>query len=65
MQKLAEDVMKDPDSYQYERAIRFKVSTRAIGYALKRLGITYKKKPNSPEGGSRKKIYILPKDARI
>jgi transposase-like protein len=29
MQELAEDVMKDPDSYQYERAMRFKVSIRA------------------------------------
>lgn len=44
MQALAEDVRRYPDAYQFERAKRLNVSVRGIGYALKRLGITYKKK---------------------
>ena len=44
MEALAEDVVANPDSYQYERAKRFGVSQRGIALALKRLGISYKKK---------------------
>jgi len=44
MQALAKDVAEHPDSYQYERAERFGVSQRGIALALKRLGISYKKK---------------------
>jgi transposase len=57
---LRKDVEMYPDAYQHERAARFKVSRFGIYYALKRLGITYKKNPKSPESGSREKIYILP-----
>lgn len=45
MEALKRDVEQDPDAYQYERAERFGVSRRTIGYALKRLGINRKKKP--------------------
>ena len=44
MELLLEDVKEYPDSFQYERAKRFKVSQSAIYYALKRLNISYKKK---------------------
>ena len=43
LEKLKEDVEKNPDSYQYERAERFKVSQNAISCALKKLNISYKK----------------------
>jgi len=40
---LARDVEEYPDAYQYERARRFGVSVQGINYALRRLGVTYKK----------------------
>jgi transposase len=40
---LKKDVAMYPDAYQYERAERFGVSQRGICWALKRLGISYKK----------------------
>ena len=43
MEALAEDVQHSPDAYQYERAARLGVST----YALKRLGITFKKRASN------------------
>ena len=46
--KLREDVAMYPDDYQHERALRFNCSQRAIGIALKRIGITQKKDLNSP-----------------
>lgn len=44
MEKLRQDVEQYPDAYQYERALRLGVSQRGIGYALKRLRISRKKK---------------------
>jgi transposase len=49
MEALKRDVIEHPDDYQWERAERFKVSESAIRYALKRLKVTYKKKPESSE----------------
>lgn len=46
MEALKRDVEQYPDAYQYERAERLSVSQRGIGYALKRLGISWKKKPS-------------------
>ena len=43
MEALTREVEQDPDAYQYERAERFGVSRRTIGYALKRLGSRRKK----------------------
>ena len=40
MDALKQDVEAYPDAYQYERAERFGVSRRTIGYAWKRLGIS-------------------------
>ena len=50
MEMLAQDVKDHPDAYQYERAKRLGVSTQGINHALKRLGVTYKKKPASSKG---------------
>lgn len=60
MEALKEDIKLYPDAYQYERAERFGVSTNGIGYALRRLGVTYKKNPQASQGGSRKTLYLLP-----
>ena len=43
MERLAEDVKKRPDAYQYERARLFGVTAWAIGMALRRLSVTHKK----------------------
>lgn len=40
---LRRDIEEHPDSYNYERASRFNVSTSGIVWAMKKLGITYKK----------------------
>jgi transposase len=61
-ESLIEDLQKYPDSYCYERAQRLCVSKSGIHDGMKRLRITYKKNPKSSQSGSRKKIYILPKD---
>ena len=50
MERLAEDVKKRPDAYQYERAKLFGVTAWAIGIALRRLKITHKKNSVSPQG---------------
>jgi transposase len=44
------DVVNHPHQYQYERAPMFGVSTTAIFYALKRLGISSKKNTVSSAG---------------
>lgn len=46
-QRLEEDVNRYPDAYLYERATRLGVSANGVYYALKRLGITFKKRPSS------------------
>lgn len=49
MKKLAKDVKKNPDAYQYERADRLGVTQSAIFYALQRLGISVKKNAYSSQ----------------
>ena len=44
LEELKEDVKKYPDAYQYERAKRFGVYQNAIYCALKKIGVSYKKK---------------------
>ncbi|RYE19674.1 MAG: IS630 family transposase, partial [Sphingobacteriaceae bacterium] len=61
---LKNDIELYPDSYCYERAVRLGVSATGIRDAQYRLGVTYKKNSKAPEGKSRKKIYLLPKDSR-
>ena len=58
MAALAQDVLDNPDAYQYERARRFNVSVQGINYALRRLGISYKKKPNAPASVRRRTAYL-------
>ena len=40
MEALKRDVEASPDDYQWERAQRFGVAERTIGYALKRLNLS-------------------------
>lgn len=56
---LIEDIKKYPDAYNYERASRFNISTSGIFWAMKRLGVTYKKNAQSPQG-QRRKTAVLP-----
>ena len=46
--ELAKDVEQYPEAYQYERAARFGVCPKAIWQALKKLGVTYKKRCGTP-----------------
>ena len=57
--QLLEDVKNYPDDYQWERAERFGVTQRAIGLALKRLGISYKKNTATSQG-QRRGTYPFP-----
>lgn len=50
MEALKEDVAKRPDAYLMERAKTFNVSPSCIFYALKRLGIVYKKNTTTSKG---------------
>lgn len=53
---LLEDVQQYPDAYNYERGLRLGVSAGAILYALRRLGISRKKRPSlTPKPVSRHK----------
>ena len=58
MKKLKEDVEKNPDLYQYERAKKFKVSQNCIHKGLKRLGVSYKKSLQTSRGKPRKAQVI-------
>ena len=62
MELLRQDVEKHPDAYLRERATRLGVSISGVGHALKRLGVTRKKKLFSSTGKRTKTIYILPKN---
>lgn len=59
-ESLIEDIKKYPDSYNYERASRFNVSTSGMRWAMKRLGVTYKKNPQSSKS-QRRKTAVFPK----
>ena len=65
MKALEEDVKTHPDAYQYERAERMGVSPRAIGYALKRLGVSYKKNTVASESGRKRTVCLSGKDHRV
>lgn len=58
MDKLKEDIVSHPDAYNYERAKRLGVSISCIYYALKRLGVSYKKNPEAPEGMRQKTAHL-------
>lgn len=63
MLELVADVEKYPDAYQYERAERLGVTQRCVGYALKRLGVTYKKNSETPAGLRRKTTHLQRKNS--
>ena len=65
MEALKKDIEAYPDAYQYERAKRLNVSRMGIAHALKRLGVSYKKNPQSSPSNLRKTICILPSSSRI
>ncbi|AKH39052.1 MULTISPECIES: IS630 transposase-related protein [Nitrosomonas] len=62
MEMLAQDIKNYPDAYQYERAKRLGVSKQGINHALKRLGVTYKKKPVSPQSQRKRAAYLPAKN---
>ena len=61
MAALAEDVRRYNDAFHRERAERLGVSAGCIAAGLRRLKVTYKKKPVSSEG-VRRRTAILPKN---
>ena len=65
MEKLEEDVINNPDAYQYERAKRLKVSQAAVHFGLKRLGVTYKKNVKTSKSRQRKACYVFKKNRTI
>ena len=62
---LKADVLTYPDSYQYERAHRLGVSKSGIHWALKRLGISYKKNSNASQSRRREAIIIPGTDKNL
>lgn len=64
MEALKRDVEEYPDAYLSERAERLGVSRVGVFHALRRLKVTYKKKPSASQGGSREKVYFLPNDRK-
>ena len=56
---------ENPDSYQYERANKFSVSLRCIGYALRRLGVAYKKNVSVSKGERRKACYVVKYNSKV
>lgn len=62
MEALKRDVEQYPDAYQHERATRLGVSDYCVWYALKRLGVTYKKNTSAPKGKPRKTLCFLRRD---
>jgi len=52
---LVKDVKENPDSYQYERAEKFKVSKSCIQAALMKLKISFKKRPFNIQMHAQKK----------
>jgi len=65
MEALKEDVIKYPDSYQYERARRFNVSRTGILRALSRLGVTYKKNSEASKSERRREASLSGEDFKI
>ena len=62
---LARDVIDHPDAYQYERAERLGVRQSAINYALKLLGVTYKKSPQTSQGRRRRTACLPGEDTQV
>ena len=65
MKKLEENVINNPDAYQYERAKRLEVSQTAVHFGLKKLGMTYKKNVRTCKSRQRKACYVFEKNRTI
>jgi len=65
MEAFKRDVEQYPDAYQHERAVRLGVSDYCVWYALKRLGVTYKKNTSASKGNPRKTLCFLRRDKEI
>jgi transposase len=65
MDALQRDILDYPDAYQYERGQRLGVSRTGIYWALKRLGVTYKKNTASSKSGQRETTLISRKDKKL
>ena len=65
MEGLKKDVLEHPDAYHHERAKRLKVSVRCVGYALKRLGVSYKKNAEAPQGVRRQTACLPGENKRV
>ena len=62
---LAQDVEEHPDSYQYERAVRFGVSRQGIAYALKPLKRSRKKNLPTSQSQSRGTIHFPSTNSKL
>jgi len=58
MEALKQDIEENPDAYLHERGERFGVTGSCIFYALKRLGVSYKKNSDSSKS-RRDNTYCL------
>jgi transposase len=54
MEELKKDLVVYPDAYLYERAKRLNVSKNCVFFAIRRLGVSYKKNSSSSESRQRK-----------
>jgi transposase len=62
MEALKADVEMYPDAYQWERAGRLGVSESCVQFALKRLGVSYKKNASSSKGERRRSATLCTED---
>lgn len=65
MELLINDIKERPDAYNYERAKRLDVSVSCVYWALKRLGVSYKKNVKSSESRRRKACIIQKENCSI
>ena len=65
MEALARDIKEYPDAYSYERARRLGCSKNGVWYALKRLGVTYKKSPEASKSERRRQANLLSEDKKL
>jgi len=65
MEALAKDIKEYSDAYIYERARRLGYSKNGVWYALKRIGVTYKKSVETPKSERRRQASFLSKDQEL
>lgn len=65
MEALKHDIEAYPDAYHHERAARLGVSKNGIWHALRRLKVTYKKKPEASSGQPRRSLCLLPRGQQV